>query len=253
MEDSAYIYAPGWGFFPVAYSGQVTSSPRATYTESFSATGGRSINFRPAASRSWHVAGDVPIDWAQDLLKFRSGMFGHGPFWWVSPLAQRTNALPYGFEGITRRAEDADGAVVAVTTADEHVSGATPVKAGMEITSSAWLTTGTLAVRFYGVDGGLLLEQSANIAGPALSRSSITSTAPEGSVWSRVAVTGVRVDAGQPAITWGPSMRFYLPPEGCPAAYLDVKDFSHQLFAAEFGDSELAVAFSVLEVGSAAS
>lgn len=252
MENSAYLFIDGWGFFPVAYSGQVAESPGFTHSEFRSAAGGRSVTYRPVTARSWKVSGKVPADWAQNLLRIQSGAFGRGPFWWLPPAAQRFNALPYGFDGATSPGVDESGVVVPVVHGDLHVSGATPVRDGLQVTASAWLTSGDLTIRFLAQSGAVISNITQSASG-VLGRKSITAVAPANAVSARVVVSGAGVDAGQPAITWSGKPHMYAPPMGCASVFVNPGDWSHEVFGFDPADTLVSVGFDVLEVTGAAS
>lgn len=251
MKNAAFLYSTKTGFLPVAYTGQVSEKPGREHVEFRGMGGGRSVAYRPVAARSWAVSGKVPLDWAQVLLQVQAGQFGHGPWVWVPPFAQRFNALTGGFLGAapTSPERDSDGVLVASGAVDSVLASAgTPVEPGLVVTGSAWVAGGQVSVEFLGTNGGVLSSVSAAHSDVGLHRLSVSAPAPADSVSARVAVSVDAVRAGQPSLSWTSSVAGYAPPSSAASVYLAAGGVGHGFLGPSAGQTLVDVSFDVLEV-----
>lgn len=249
--DAAFLYSTNTGFLPVAFTGQVSEKPGREHVEFRGMGGGRSVSYRPVAARSWGVSGKVPLDWAQVLLQVQSGQFGHGPWVWLPPLAQRFNALTGGFVGAAPTApeRDSDGALVAASAVDAVLATpTTPIEEGLVVTGSAWVAGGQVSMEFLASGGGLLTSVAAAHSDVGLHRLSVSAPAPADAVSARVVVSADAVRAGQPSLSWSSTVAGYAPPGAASSVYVVPGDVGHGFLGSSAGRTLVDVSFEVLEV-----
>lgn len=229
---------------------------------------------KPVGRRTWNLQlsqATTPQDHSA-LSAFANGVWGAGPFYFVSADAPHTNLLtpqasscaetafatakPGG--PVNLGADGWAGASLTTPTADAngmYFGNSTeliPVLPGQPVTGSAWVQGAGARVRlnWCDINGDYMFQfvASSNTATSTMSRLSVVGTPPPGAVsCSLLAVGPAGMRATQPAVTWGNELQPWADGQGCKKAV--VSAFSRDQVLAVPGNTYSNVSFTVSEVG----
>lgn len=249
-DTVACVLGPG-GLVPLAWSGQVSVDPGVTDVLTSTASGARRLSRRRARSRSWHVTGEVPVDWARNLMAVAEGVLGAGPFFWCPPMAQQSNMLPGGFSwpSVGIPTVTSEGIPLRVSGSSSYPTPMTPVRPGQPLTAALWVQgTGSFNIVFYDVAGGGLSTVTTTASTTTLQRVSRTVTAPATAVYALISARDFGLMGG-PSLSWTDHLTPYTPPGGCASTILQIGEWSHGHLGRDMASALVNVDFTVVEVG----
>lgn len=231
------------------------------------------VQVRPVGRRSWELSAAFasPGELAA-LLDFATGVWGNGPFVWVTPTAAAINLLTpevasCGQEAIREPTITVGGPVA---LPDGSVAGrsllnpdtaqhifmglpSVPLILGQPVTASAYVigAGSEVGVQFYDSVGAALTATRSTEKGVVVTatRLSVTAMPPATAVACRVFVAGA-TQAARPALTWTDHVNEWGPGEGCEKAIVEAVDREALTGSTDFGgrrDSN--VSFTIREVG----
>ncbi|WP_237242550.1 hypothetical protein [Rothia nasimurium] len=155
---TGYLVTDDHQWFPVAYTGEISSSSTPNTAEFISAMGQRTPFFRGNAPRQWQVKASAKWEWVRAV----KALARQRPqrFYWLSPLGLHTNALPSatpeGGELVGTRQVEGYPVEAYLPTDSFPKSTAIPVPQGVSIYGSAYQAGGTLYLEFYDQAGAKL-------------------------------------------------------------------------------------------------
>lgn len=215
---------------------QVSLAERYTFTTTLE--GRVKAQSVPSARRSWslNAAGSAPREQAA-LAEFTTGVWGRGPFVFVSADAPVVNLLtpeessldpvgltadvlgsppmltPDGWAG--RSLLKSDGVFARIA---EQI----PVIPGRPVTGSAYVRSATQAgfvrLQFVRADGSEISQHDSPVAVASAERRSVTATAPPDAAWANLWVTASVSQVARPAVTWTAEPFEYGDGQGCKKA-----------------------------------
>lgn len=219
-------------WIPVVDSGTIDFKLGHVSSEFISATGRRSVFLRGNSPRTWEVSGICRAEQAKSLALL-AGMKPERMYW-VSPLGRFVNMLDsttplYGQRlGITT-VDDVPVELYSANNSENNVSRDVPVKPGMRVTLSAYMTGGFLRAWWKDSTGRLLedVPVSQSAAGPTLGLVEVTAEVPAGAAYATIAALRCR-NFGNPSIRIAsPGARFTGGGSSCAWVTLHDVEISH--------------------------
>lgn len=253
---------------PYVGSQQVQSEER--YTPSVTLEGKRKAQVKPKGPRTWALSADHFRPNEHSLLsQFADGVWGAGPFVFVSADAPHTNLLTPGaascdpglivatsFVSNGGPAEVEPGLWVGRSYLNTSSSinmafpARTPVIPGQPVNGSAYVRGAGMKVNISFWDAADQFISSASSSGSgsasSWSRLSVTRTPPSNAVRVAVYATGAGRGAA-PAVTWSDKVLPWSDGQGCEKAV--VSSMSRDQVLAVAGHTYSNVSFTVMEVG----
>lgn len=228
---------------------------------------------KPVGRRSWDLSAAYasPGELAA-LMDFATGVWGNGPFVWVSPTAPSINLLLPEVASCGPAA--AVGAAVSVagplllpdgSWAGRSLSNpypsptlpfgpdTTPVIPGGEVTGSAYVVGvgAKVGVQFFNAVGAVISQGLSPLSGAAgvVTRLSVTLAVPALAVACGVYATAT-TQAARPALTWTDSMLEWGAGEGCDKAIVDAVSRDALTGSTDIrGRRDSNISFTIREVG----
>lgn len=254
---------------PYVSSQQLQSEER--YSFQYTLEGRRKAQPKPIGRRTWGLTADRNRPNEHSLLsQFADGVWGNGPFWFLSADALITNILPpdvvsgdasaIAYDSVVRPGGPlltpdgwaARSVLNTVPGSTLHVGGnlKVPVLPGTRVTAAAYVSGVNSAIRLYFYDfaGNQLSSAGSPVTGGAgvVVRSWVTVTAPANAVSAMVAAQNTS-QACWPSITWSDGLLPFGDGQGCAKAV--VHGFSRDQVLAVPGATYSNVSFTVSEVG----
>lgn len=228
---------------------------------------------RPVGRRLWSLSAAYasPGELAA-LMDFATGVWGNGPFVWVSPTAPAINLLTPGIASCGPEASQnaaitvggpvllPDGTWVGRSLVNSNTAiqmwfgpATIPVVVGSPVTASAYVlgAGAQVTLQFFDMAGAVLSTHDSPAAGVAgtLTRLSVTATPPVGSASCRI-IARLTAQAVRPAITWTSQVMEWGPGEGCDKAI--VESASREALTGStniYGRRDSNLSFTIKEVG----
>lgn len=264
---------PIGGLVPLWGVNSLSVSTERKSRELVTATGRRKVQRSPISRREWAVSTNT-LAKPEELAGLQDLELSTIPPWtWVDPYAQVTNMLspeqsvlmPGTWSGSAflegGSAVGSDGAYSARsissgspnTVGFGYLQGArdnTAALPGMPVTVSAYARgTGRIRIYFHSFSGAEISNVSQSFTNLALSRVSITRTAPVGTTSVRFALESV-TRAAMPAITWSGSLLPWATGHGCNRVVVDgLAESITQAMSELNGRRRASLSFTVREVG----
>jgi len=215
---------------------QVSLAERYTFTTTLE--GRVKAQAAPSARRSWslNAQGASPREQAA-LQEFATGVWGRGPFVFVSADAPVVNLLtpeessldPVGLTADVLGSPPMltpDGWAARSLLKREgvfaRIATQVPVIPGMPVTGSAYMRSAQseafVRLQFIRADGSEISRHDSATAVTSVERRAVTATVPYGAVWVNLWVTGNVLQVARPAITWTSEPFEYGDGQGCKKA-----------------------------------
>ena len=220
---------------------QVSLAERYTFTTTLE--GRVKAQSVPSARRSWslNAEGASPREQAA-LQEFATGVWGRGPFVFVSADAPVVNLLSPAESSLDPLvlADSPSGGVALdsppMLTPDgwaarsllkregvfARIATQVPVIPGMPVTGSAYMRSAQseafVRLQFIRADGSEISRHDSATAVTSVERRAVTATVPYGAVWVNLWVTGNVLQVARPAITWTSEPFEYGDGQGCKKA-----------------------------------
>lgn len=234
IQKASYIYAPGYGMFPIAWRGEIQETTRETHKEFVSSTGAVSVTNRLMKdARTWDINGEIPVVWYGRLSELIRNSARRGPYRLLTKQAARYNALPSQFVGpFTGQRKDEDFLPYDEWHGQELFTGWSPIPPDAKnVTVTAWANgVGNIGVEW-------LLNNSSDPHSPTVGayesmpfettgsrgqRIGAMFTVPNMLIESSDHIVGVRLKAnhstpmhlGRPALTFTNKIKPYSEPLG---------------------------------------
>lgn len=249
-------------------SAQLETEERYAFTRTLE--GRRKAQVKPVGRRTWGLNAQFAEPNEHSLLsQFANGVWGAGPFVFVSADAPVSNMLTPEVSTCGPAAKISS----VITLAGPHYLGfgeysarsllntdpsvimyfgstRTPVAQGKAVTASAWVSGAGAAVRLFWYDsaGALITSVTSSVLATSTTtvRSWVTSVPPANAVACLVGAVNASRGA-QPAITWSDTLLPWSDGQGCPKAVVSSMSRDQVLAAPGYTFSNLS--FTVTEVG----